>query len=153
MVEVLVALVIMSIGMLGIAALYIETTRANRTAMVRSQAISFVNDMADRIRSNPRAELAYDMDTYGGAPAQRNCVAGAANCTEATLAEDDLARWVATVRAALPNVLLNDVQLVQVAGFPDQYTILVRWTEPSVDPLNPDIYDYQSNIEVTPVVP
>ena len=153
LVEVLVAMVIMSIGMLGIAALYVETTRANRTALIRSQAIGFVNDMADRIRANPRGQLAYDIDTYGGAPALRGCVAGGANCTEAALAEDDLSRWITTVQAGLPNVNLNDVQLVQVAGFPDQYTIRVQWTEPSADPLLPDTYDYRSNIEVTPVAP
>jgi len=150
MVEVLVALVVMSIGMLGIAALYVESMRANRTALVRSQAISFVNDMADRIRANSRAAAAYDIDTYAGVPALRGCVNGANNCTEAQLAEDDLARWIATVRArtGLPGVVINEVQYT--AGNPDQYMIHVRWQEPGNPP---QTYDYQSNIEIIPVAP
>jgi len=51
-VEVLVALIVLSIGMLGIAALYLEGLRATRDALVRTQAVALTADMADRIRAN-----------------------------------------------------------------------------------------------------
>ena len=51
-VEALVALVVLSVGMLGIAALYVESLRAGRTAVYRTQAVNLAADMADRIRAN-----------------------------------------------------------------------------------------------------
>ena len=59
LVEVLVALVVMSVGMLGIAALYLEGLRAGRTALYRTTAVNLAGDMADRIRANRNAGLAY----------------------------------------------------------------------------------------------
>ncbi|MCL4720697.1 MAG: prepilin-type N-terminal cleavage/methylation domain-containing protein, partial [Gammaproteobacteria bacterium] len=40
LIEVLVALVVMSVGMLGIAALYLEGLRASRTAVYRTTAVN-----------------------------------------------------------------------------------------------------------------
>ena len=53
LVETLVALVVMSVGMLGIAALYIEGLRSGQTSIARTTAVNLAADMADRIRSNP----------------------------------------------------------------------------------------------------
>lgn len=154
LIEALVALLVLSIGMLGIAALYVETTRANRTATIRTQAVAFVQDMADRIRANPVARADYSMAAYGGAPAKHNCVGqtgAAANCTQVELAEDDLAWWRETVLAALPGST-PDVQYFASAGGgrPDRYLISVQWTEPGNPPEN---YLYQSNIEFIPAAP
>ena len=42
MVESLVALVVLSIGLLGIASLYVTSLRTGRTALIRTQAVSLV---------------------------------------------------------------------------------------------------------------
>lgn len=55
LIEVLVALVVLAIGLLGIAALYIDSLRASRTALLRTQAIAVASDLADRIRVNRAA--------------------------------------------------------------------------------------------------
>lgn len=52
LIEVLVALVILAVGMLGIASLYVTTLQAKITAQSRMQAINLADDMADRIRAN-----------------------------------------------------------------------------------------------------
>ena len=52
LVEVLVALVIFAVGLLGIAALHIEALNAGRTALNRTQAVALASDLADRIRAN-----------------------------------------------------------------------------------------------------
>ena len=54
LVEVLIALVIMSVGMLGIAGLYVHTMQAGRTSILRHHAVTLAGDIADRIRANPR---------------------------------------------------------------------------------------------------
>ena len=68
LVEALVALIVMSIGMLGIAGLYIESVKANRSALLRTQAVALAYDMADRIRANRLAGNTYAL-ALGAAPA------------------------------------------------------------------------------------
>ena len=88
LVEVLVALVVMAVGMLGIAGLYVEGLRAGRTSVYRSAAITLASDMADRIRSNPNGAYA------GGGPGEdMGCVNGGADCDPDQLATDDWFRW------------------------------------------------------------
>ena len=59
LVEVLIALVILSVGMLGIAGLYVHSMQAGRTSIFRHHAVTLAGDIADRIRANPRAGPAY----------------------------------------------------------------------------------------------
>lgn len=134
LVESLVALVVMSVGMLGIAGLYVTGIKSGRSALLRTQAVNLASDIADRIRANRTALVNYDMDTYAGAPAEKGCVNPdvAAPCTAADLAEDDLARWQAAVLAALPGrpTSTADVQFTDVAGTAaDRYLVTVSWHE------------------------
>ena len=46
-VEVLIALIIMSVGMLGIAGLYVHSLQAGRTSMLRHQAVTLAGDIAE----------------------------------------------------------------------------------------------------------
>lgn len=145
MVESLVALVVLSVGLLGIAGLYVTSLRTGRTAMLRTQAVSLVSDMGDRIRANGRAQAAYDLASYGGAPAEHDCVVNA-NCSAAELAEDDLARWIARVDATMPGPVAN-VEYFGVAGQPDRYRITLSWQEAS------ESFSYQANALLIPAVP
>lgn len=147
MVEALVALVVLSVGLLGIAGLYISSLRTGRTALIRTQAVTLVGDMADRIRANGRAGLAYDTAEYGSAPAPQGCVV-TVNCTAEELAEDDLASWIDTVNVALPGPTPT-VTFTPAAGAgrPAQFTIDVQWQEAG------ESYSYASNILLIPVIP
>jgi type IV pilus assembly protein PilV len=120
-VEVLVALVVLSVGMLGIAGLYVTTLRASGSALYRTQAVSLASDMADRIRANP-----FGRETYEGAGADRNCVAGGVDCSAQQMAEDDVFRW-RTQLGVLPS---GAGAVTHDAGPPDSYVITVSWTEP-----------------------
>ncbi|MBV6416461.1 MAG: hypothetical protein CMLOHMNK_01023 [Steroidobacteraceae bacterium] len=132
MVESLVALVVLSVGLLGIAGMYVMSLQTGRTAMLRTQAVNLVSDLGDRIRANGRAGIAYDLAAYGGAPAQHDCVV-VANCSAAELAEDDLARWLQSVNDALPAGAVPTVVFTPAAaaGRPDQYRIDLAWQEAS----------------------
>ena len=77
MVEALVALVVLAIGLLGIAALYLDTLRAGRTAIYRTQAVALAADLADRIRSNRTAVAAYN-SAFADAHAEVNAIRSAA---------------------------------------------------------------------------
>lgn len=126
LVESLVAMVVISVGMLGIAAMYVEGLRAGRTSVYRSAAVELVADMADRIRANDQGQAA-----YSGGAADNNCVGGAADCSPAQLAADDLFWWLQGVEGRLPQ---GAAAVVFAAGADtDQYTISVTWTEPGVE--------------------
>ena len=139
LVEVLVAMVILSIGMLGIGGLFLESVRSTRTALLRTQAVSLVGDMADRIRANATARAAYNSASYRNAQLH-DCAPSAgnvgANCTVVQLAEDDLARWSASVRNALPGTTTNPSSATVVffpgadSSTPDRYQVVVSWDEP-----------------------
>jgi type IV pilus assembly protein PilV len=155
LVEALVALLVLSIGMLGIAGLFVESVRSSRSALLRTQAVNLVSDMAERIRANATARDAYVLAT-GDAPEAGTCAAVAGddgtNCTPDELAADDLARWVAAVRAALPpngaEPALTEIVYDEPAapGAPERYVIRVAWSEPgSGAPL-----EYRNDVTIIP---
>ena len=58
LIEVLIAVLVLSIGLLGLASLQAASLKNNYGAYMRSQASILANDMADRIRSNPGSGVA-----------------------------------------------------------------------------------------------
>jgi type IV pilus assembly protein PilV len=124
MVEAMVALVVLAVGMLGIAGLYVTTLRSGSSAIFRTQAINLATDMADRIRANRRANLAYNNPA-----ANNNCfgAAATADCTAAQLAANDLFLWNAQLAQLLPSG--TGTVAVVGAGAPYTYTITVTWQE------------------------
>lgn len=152
MIEALVALVVLSVGMLGIAGLYVESLRSSRTALTRTNVVNLVNDLADRIRSNRLAGNSYAL-AVGDTPDEAGCVVDN-NCTAADLAQDDLARWVVAVRAALPKREDGSDPSTSVVydaadtnGDPDQFTLNVSWREPGQD----EDYSYQLTVRLVPL--
>ena len=124
LVEVLVALVVMSVGMLGIAALYLEGLRAGRTALYRTTAVTLASDMADRIRANRSAGPAY---AGTGPGADEACVNGPDDCSAAQLAADDWFSWNNQLGAQLPEGAAAGITVAGAA--PATYTITVAWPE------------------------
>jgi type IV pilus assembly protein PilV len=92
LIEVLVTLVIISVGLLGVAALQLTTLRNNYDAYVRSQAAMLAADLLDRMRANRDDALA------GRYVAAIGPFAGTGTAWQA-----DLAAWKATLAAQLPN--------------------------------------------------
>ena len=123
LVEVLIALIIMSIGMLGIAGLYVHSMQAGRTSLFRHHAVTLAGDVADRIRANPRAVGAYAL-----AGANSNCVDGGIDCTPAEMAAHDIFLWAQQAADTLPTGTV--VIVFDNAPVPPTYQITVQWNEP-----------------------
>lgn len=128
MVEVLVALVVLAIGMLGIAGLFVTTLGSGGAAINRMQAVNLATDIADRIRSNRSANAAY----AGAASTSYTCIgAGAVNCAPAEMAADDLLQWHTAIAATLPSSSGSGGTIaVAGASAPYTYTITLSWPEP-----------------------
>ncbi len=136
LVEVLVALVVMAIGMLGIAALYGESLRSGRSAVYRTTAVTLAADMADRIRANPEAGAAYGGNGPG---TDRGCVNGPDDCDRIEMADDDWFHWHADLRQRLPEGSSAEIVVDAAAPpAPTRYAITVSW--PEVGQPVPDSY-------------
>jgi len=132
LVESLVALVVISVGMLGIAGLYVASLQASRAANLRVQAVNLATEMGDRIRANRTGRASYNL-AAGALPAVQNCTA---ICTPAQLAQHDQNEWVLAMRAALPGATANGGSILYVdnpAPTPDRYEITVTWREAGSD--------------------
>ncbi|MDJ0750530.1 MAG: type IV pilus modification protein PilV [Woeseiaceae bacterium] len=146
LVEVLIALIIMSVGMLGIAGLYLKSMQAGRTSMLRHHAVNLAGDVADRIRANPTAGAAY----AAASGTNHNCIAQGNNCDVAQMAANDIFIWQAQAANFLP-VFADGSSQVQITHDaetnPPTYTIVVRWDEPTPDGRAPN---YTVAIPVNP---
>lgn len=101
LIEVLVALLVLGIGLLGVAGLQSATMGLNHGSYLRSQATVLAQDIVDRMRSNPRATANGNYDQ--GTASQNNGCTDVAGCTTTDMAGHDLYQWQAAVADQLPN--------------------------------------------------
>jgi type IV pilus assembly protein PilV len=95
LVEVLVSLVVLSIGLLGTAKLMLFSSRANDSAYLRTQATALAYEMLDNIRANRQQAINGLYSTAAGTAAVNPgfaCVA-AVVCTPPNLALYDVYQW------------------------------------------------------------
>lgn len=129
MVEVLVALVVLAIGLLGIAALYLNSLQAGRTAVYRTEAVNMAADLADRIRMNRTAQAAYGT-SFTDVEVPVGTCATTGGCSDVDLASTDLFNWKADIAEQLPNGEGQVVVTLPVAaGEPASYVVTIRWAE------------------------
>jgi type IV pilus assembly protein PilV len=121
LVESLIALVVLSLGLLGAGTMLLDSLRSHADALRQIAATGLARDMAERIRANPRARDQYD---------SRYAAASVATCEtfvpcDATqLAAADRAHFIESAQALLPR-----------AGL----TVSVKF-EPAIGPAAPDRY-------------
>ena len=119
MVESLVALIVISIGLLGIAALQLTSMKNNSSALHHSKAVWAGYNMADRIRSNGARFADYNgVDTENGYA--QDCTNSACNDTQ--MVDADAADWTDKVRELPGGRGL-------VTGDPERLTVTVMWDD------------------------
>jgi len=104
--EILVAIVVLSIGLLGLAGLQVVSLNNNQTAYYRSVATQQAYDMADRMRANLAGIAAGNYDNLTATlPADPGCIAsGSVGCTTlANVALTDQFQWLTQNAAVLPS--------------------------------------------------
>lgn len=100
--EVLIALVVSAVGLLGMALLQVNAMQHTHQGMMHSNSTYLLSDMADRIRANSDVATTGDYDLAYGAVvvAAKNCENVV--CTEAEMADYDLQQWEQYVQRVLP---------------------------------------------------
>ena len=96
LVEVMIALLVISVGLLAVASLQLLSKRSNYDAAQRTTAAQLADDLMERMRANPAALIDY----LGAAPVGGGSVAspatrceGAVTCTAQELALYDTWQW------------------------------------------------------------
>ncbi len=141
MLEVLIALLLMTVALLGATSLQITGLQSNRSAYYRSQASVLAYDIADRIRLNARYALGdddrYSFNTTSSTiPNPSDCNDDVSGCNAEKIRDSDLRQWAenfvdvsgvgadgSSYRALLP----GGVGAIAVSGA--AFTISVGWDE------------------------
>ncbi|HJU38118.1 MAG TPA: type IV pilus modification protein PilV [Tahibacter sp.] len=145
LIEVLVAVTVFSVGLIGLAGLMLVSQRTNHSAYLRTQASFLAQSMADRMRSNIggvwRNEYNKTYPETGTPPA---CASGSP-CDIADLATRDRVAWSQQLSALLPaptatiSCVRNSATTVapelQSGGAPYDglCTFVMRWSESSLN--------------------
>ena len=105
LIEVLVALFVLSIGLLGLAGLQTLGLKFNTQSYQRTQAVLNAYDIIDRMRANPVGVAAFQYDVIAliEDPDLPNpdCSAAAADCDGTEMAAYDVDQWLASLGTLL----------------------------------------------------
>jgi len=147
MIEVLVAILIFSIGLLGVASTQTVGLTNTQSALHRSYAAQLSYELIDSIRANPvearRAVSVFTtFDTTGTVPAEvPKCLAySAAGCSTDEMANTVLARWTARLKRTLPD---GEATLTQNGEI---FQLRIRWADFRNDQLIQTLNTNDANI-------
>ena len=106
LIEILVAVFVTTLGLVGLIAMETLTTRYLHNSYLRSQAILQAREMADRMLTNPAGVSSGNYSNKSGIPTSPTCKTSASsttiNCTTSQIATFDLAEWNTTLAQLLP---------------------------------------------------
>lgn len=129
--ESLVAILVMALGVLGILGIQMRTLAETQTGVRRAQAIKLIEDLSERIRTNPDGlgNLNAYTTAWSSAPASAAC--GSSGCSPSQLAARDLYMWKTSVQSTLPlgdaAIFLSSAETI--AGDRRQLGVMIGWRE------------------------
>jgi len=123
MIELLVAFVIFSFGMLGLAGLQTKILAQGQSGLYRSQAAALTADVLDQMRSSIIAARAGKWNTTTGTHASSVTVTGGG------IADTELQKWKRQVETQLPGGEASITVDASVAGVNNSVTIVIQWDD------------------------
>lgn len=144
LIEVLVAIVVFSIGVLGLALMQVKGAQFTKEAGSRSNVIVQVRSLIDAMRANPVAAKGPIKAADQSAPTASECpycydgtatlAECTASCTPETSANSDLFKWVDRLKKAAPSAMGSGPK-ASVTWDPNigMYVITATWSGGSMD--------------------
>jgi type IV pilus assembly protein PilV len=129
LIEALVALALMSIGLLGIAGLQLAELRISKNTLQSAQATALAYSLADMMRANAAATDAgeYDFEpTVDSPPDPASAPDCSKPCSPVQIARLDFAQWYAQVIGSLPSANVRVVCEAAESGAPCPVSGAVR---------------------------
>ena len=121
LIEILVSLLVLAIGLLGMASLQSKSIQFNHSAYLRTQATLLASDIIDRMRINDGQANAYVIGTgpASGDPCSSNCLPD-------EIATTDLIEWKDNLVNQLPE---GNGTITAIAGTTNGFNITIQWME------------------------
>lgn len=150
LIEVMVALFVLSIGLLGVAGLQLQGIRGGYTATLRTQAVMQTVEIIERMRANPPAvndgrdaviynSLVSDLGQNHGC--EKIGTTASNLCTAQQMAEHDIWAWKQNLDEVFPN-MTPTASIVGIGFVPDDpkmnkptttnFVVTINWIERGV---------------------
>ncbi|MEJ2788826.1 type IV pilus modification protein PilV [Pseudoxanthomonas sp. CCNWLW251] len=117
LVEVLVSVVVLSIGLLGVAAMQSVALRGGQSSLESSQAVMQTTAIIEAMRANSAAAADYNMAMTCAVPGG------------GTLAQNDRRAWIASLKATIGSGNADTTTCGAIAGCPAACVITVQWDD------------------------
>ncbi|MBV2209089.1 MAG: type IV pilus modification protein PilV [Thermomonas sp.] len=117
LIEVMVAVLVLAVGLLGIAAMQSLALRGGQSSLESSQAVMATSSMLEAIRANPTQAASYNMG--------KTCATPAAGTTRVS---NDKSAWVASIKTMLGNAATTCGQVTN-CGPGLTCTVTVFWDD------------------------
>lgn len=129
LIEMMVALFVLAIGMLGIMSMQVKSMQFNQSAYYYGQAVYLANEIVESMRSNSGVAHTYliELDEVNPNP-QADCSLAGVICSPAQLRDWDLSRW----RENVSGTLVSGTSSITNNG--NFYTITVQFDDSRSDP-------------------
>lgn len=129
LIEVLIALLVISVGVMGLVVTQMNALTNNRESFYRTQATVLAYDIIDRARANPEQAKSggYVVALTAAADANNICVS---SCTPDNIASSDVALWKTSLASQLPG---GNGSVTSITGASDGYVVSVHWTREGED--------------------
>ena len=136
LIEVLIAFVILSFGLLGAVALQAKAKQASFDSMQRAAAVALGNDMIQRMRANDRAAsiTQYNGTFSSDTPLEQSRTCYISRCSSAQIVALDRQQWIRAIQARENTGALDDATVcinnqLDAASGRDAYTlqVVISW--------------------------
>jgi len=127
LIEALVTVIVMSVGMLGLAALQNTSIKFTYDSYLRTQSSLLASDLFDRMRANPSVNYDNIDETTS-----TDCAETTANCNPNTLMQYDLTQWRAQ-RDQVFGVNNSTTTMIDTVAPFEEYTITFLWDSRTSD--------------------
>ncbi len=147
LVEVLIALLVFSIGMLGVASLQVVSKTTSFEAQQRQEAVLIASEIVSRMKNSgmtySEIETAYEMTEFdstqhsptlvglGDPPVTKDCDAYDSDCSQAQIAKWDIYQWQKAIAASTVHHGSGKQGLLKAKGSiafaSNVVTVTVKW--------------------------
>lgn len=128
LIEVLIALVVLAVGLLGMASLTLSSLQSSQGAALRSQASALAGDLGERLRANRNFAISngtdYLLASNAAATDRPACIDNNAGCSTAEQAQRDLFEWRTSLATNLP---AGTAAITKPSA--RQYQLVLNWSE------------------------
>jgi len=135
LIEALVTVIVMSIGLLGVAALQNTSVKLTYDSYLRTQSALLASDLFDRMRAN--TDIDYAGLSYVSSSVGTTCSGASANCTALQMAAYDAANWVGRVEEIFGSETGQVTLDVATDAMATDFTVTFIWSPRTSSPTAP----------------